>query len=423
MQMQIPVRFRAAPRRGAGATLLAAVLAVISVGAVLPSTPAHAAIRQRAFVTKVVDGDTVKVDLDGDGEFDEDVRFIGVDTPEHDMCGFTAATKHTRRLIAGRHVTLSTDVRGAMSGFRIFRRVTVVRDGATIDVSASLLEAGLGTFWPRAAQPTNMDRYHRLASRALADRRGIFSGTRCSPGPSADASLTLDLQWKGDRNDGEHVRVYNRGPGPLDLDGWKLRAGAVRRYRLRPGPSIPAGSMVTIHPTAGTDTTYHRYLGRPGNLWPDIDVYGPAGGLGEGAYLVDPGGDVRAAQMYRCRARCTPPGRDKLKITRVQYDPPGPDTENLNGEYVEVTNVSDSDVAAGRLVVDIRPFTVELEPDLVLSPGERFVVRSGRGTSTSHEYFLNSTYGPLGNDGGAVALRTYPGTFVDCAAWGWASCP
>ncbi len=64
-------------------------------------------------VTRVVDGDTLHVDIAG---ADETVRLIGVDTPEtrHPLRGIEPfgreAEKYTRSQLEGRHVLLETDV-------------------------------------------------------------------------------------------------------------------------------------------------------------------------------------------------------------------------------------------------------------------------------------------------------------------------
>ncbi|HYH60851.1 MAG TPA: thermonuclease family protein [Solirubrobacterales bacterium] len=66
-----------------------------------------------AEVTRVVDGDTAQMELDGGGE--EGVRFIGVDTPESVApgqpveCFGKKASRFTKGLIEGERVTLRFD--------------------------------------------------------------------------------------------------------------------------------------------------------------------------------------------------------------------------------------------------------------------------------------------------------------------------
>ena len=64
-------------------------------------------------MTRIVDGDTIHVDLDGR---DTTIRIIGIDTPEKDgpytdeECFGQEATRYTERSLAGRDVELEFDV-------------------------------------------------------------------------------------------------------------------------------------------------------------------------------------------------------------------------------------------------------------------------------------------------------------------------
>lgn len=57
-------------------------------------------------VVSVVDGDTIKVRINGKVET---VRYIGVNTPERDEPGFAEATQKNRQLVAFRDVRLESD--------------------------------------------------------------------------------------------------------------------------------------------------------------------------------------------------------------------------------------------------------------------------------------------------------------------------
>jgi micrococcal nuclease len=69
--------------------------------------------RSDATVTRIVDGDTIHVDLDGR---DTTIRIIGIDTPEKDgpytdeECFGQEATRYTEAALAGRDVELEFDV-------------------------------------------------------------------------------------------------------------------------------------------------------------------------------------------------------------------------------------------------------------------------------------------------------------------------
>ena len=80
-----------------------------SPGAGMP--PAGTLVAAR--VTRVVDGDTIHVDLDG---VDTTIRLIGIDTPEregpytHEECFGREASAYTERALAGREIQLEFDV-------------------------------------------------------------------------------------------------------------------------------------------------------------------------------------------------------------------------------------------------------------------------------------------------------------------------
>lgn len=413
--MRAAVPARPNPRL-AVTTVVLMSLAMLLVQAPEPAS----ALQERGRVTRVLDGDTVDVDLDGDGAADEQVRLVGLDTPEKNQCGYSVAQRKLKRLVEGRVVTLVTDNSEAFATQgRILRRVVVKRDGKRIDATAWMLRRGLGLWKPYPEEPSAMPRYRFLTSVAAEDGRNLFAGDWCSAGPAAGVRLRLDLQWKADTNRGEHIRITNLGPGEVDLSDWMIRSGRVRKYRVPKGGAIAEGRTLTIHVGSGTNGHYHRYLGSGRSLFPDIDVLDPLAGYpGEGAYLLDPGGDVRAHQLYPCVHACAHAANGKIKITEVNYDPPGNDKDKLNEEWFEVTNVSDRTVHVGRLVLDAHPYTVELPPHKRLAPNERIIVRSGSGKSTSSEYFLNSSYPVLNNGGETVMVRTYPGVIIDEYSWG-----
>ena len=96
---------------------------------------------ETAVVERVVDGDTIVVNLNGQ---EERVRYIGIDTPElarEDRpaeCGAQAATTANESLVAGNEVTLTRDVSDRDRFDRLLRYVYV---GDTF-VQAALVEEG-----------------------------------------------------------------------------------------------------------------------------------------------------------------------------------------------------------------------------------------------------------------------------------------
>ena len=125
---------------------------------------------QEGVVTRVVDGDTIHVSVDGRRER---VRYIGVDTPESRrpgtpvQCFARAASAFNARLVAGRRVRLSTDVERRDRYGRLLAYVRRLPDG--LFVNAELVRRGYATVLtvpPNVAHAVELLRLQRAARRA-----------------------------------------------------------------------------------------------------------------------------------------------------------------------------------------------------------------------------------------------------------------
>jgi micrococcal nuclease len=135
-----------------------------------------------ARVSEVVDGDTIEVELPDGGT--DDVRYIGIDTPETVKpgtpveCGGPEAHRANERLVGGRQVTLRLgDERRDHYG-RLLAYVYLPgagRSGEPIFVNAELVRRGLAR---TLAIPPNDDfaeLFERLATRAGRAGRGLWA--------------------------------------------------------------------------------------------------------------------------------------------------------------------------------------------------------------------------------------------------------
>ena len=403
---------------------LAAVTAVPLVVAG-PLAPGHAGTYATGKVTKVIDGDTVVVD----GRWI--VRLIGIDTPEHDKCGFTAATKEMKRLVGGKQVVLRSDTGKSGLRGRPERRVLVNQGGRLVDTTTVMLQKGLGVWMPRKGEVTNSRAHHLAASQAAAAGIGWFDEDRCGAGPGANGSLHMTVEWNADAADAlssaakrneEFIRIRNDNPFPLGLDGWTLRVGNDRSQTMPPGGAVAAGGTVTVHVGYGNNTATDRYLGSSVPMLQNADSTGEQH-LGSGAYLIDPQGDIRASMTWPCLVACADPASLGVHLSTVMWDPPGPDTKSLNNEYVALTNRGTAPVRTGDLVVEVWPWVYELPPDHVLAPGETVRIYGGSGGNDRLDRYLGSPIPPLHNDGGEVVVRTYDAVVLDCYRWGKGHCP
>ena len=140
-------------------------------GASTPAAPGTAT------VARVVDGDTIRVRLDGGRE--ERVRYIGIDTPESVkpgtpvQCFAKKASHFNDSLVSGREVTLRTD---AEQRDRYGRLLAYVYTGGRF-VNRELVARGYArtlTIPPNVAHAAEL---RHLARRARAAGRGLWS--RC----------------------------------------------------------------------------------------------------------------------------------------------------------------------------------------------------------------------------------------------------
>jgi micrococcal nuclease len=123
-------------------------------------------------VVEVTDGDTIEVELDGGIE---DVRYIGVDTPEVDPnigveCFGSDASELNARLVEGERVRLAFD---AERRDRYGRLLAYVYVGDTF-VNAELLRRGAARTLTIAPNDSFAERFARLAQEAANAGRGLW---------------------------------------------------------------------------------------------------------------------------------------------------------------------------------------------------------------------------------------------------------
>src|SRR5215210_3346078 len=132
-------------------------------------------------VARVVDGDTIRVELPS-GE--EAVRYIGIDTPESVKpgapveCFAKRASAFNERLVGGERVRLVRDVEARDRYGRLLAYLYRARDG--LFVNAALVRAGYAqplTIPPNVAHAGEL---RRLAAAARRAGRGLWSACRSS---------------------------------------------------------------------------------------------------------------------------------------------------------------------------------------------------------------------------------------------------
>jgi micrococcal nuclease len=171
------VRSRRTPGIGALVLLAVAVgLLVFRGDGDEPSdepAPTPSGARAKAEVTRVVDGDTIEVSLDGRAE---DVRYIGVDTPESVTpgepveCFGRRASAFNEHLVAGKAVELSFDEE---LRDRYGRLLAYVRVGNRL-VNAELLRGGFARTLTIPPNDSRAAPFARLEAAAGRAGRGLW---------------------------------------------------------------------------------------------------------------------------------------------------------------------------------------------------------------------------------------------------------
>jgi micrococcal nuclease len=136
-----------------------------------PASGGHAA----GVVTRVVDGDTVAVRIDG---ADERVRYIGVDTPETVkpgtpvQCFGRTASAYNHRLVDGQPVRLRFDAERHDRYGRLLAYVYRARDG--LFVNAALVRGGYATTLTIPPNTAHATQFAALERRARERQRGLW---------------------------------------------------------------------------------------------------------------------------------------------------------------------------------------------------------------------------------------------------------
>ena len=376
----------------------------------------------------VNDGDTIIVRLDGRTEV---IRFLGVQAFEltaynnndpgkwRGECHSVPAARFVLRTVkrAGYRVRLSspapkTDTRG-----RLIRQVDVRLDGRWRDLGQMLLRRGLVLWLHHVAEAGLNQRYSLAQQTASARGLGIFRPSACGAGPQQDAALELRIMSDPigedtDRN-GEWVRITNTGVQTVSLGGWHLgNAGPkAERFRFPAGANVAPGQSITVFNGSGAAGPAALYRDLTHNLFENSDN---GNGAGDGAYLLDPDGDVRAHTVYPCLLACSDLNQGALQVRANPIRGP---------EYVLIHNVSDRAVDLHRYQLRIKgayPFGA----DSVLAPGETMQVFVKGDPSDDTRLVRHAGYsGAYMNDaGGSARVSTYDEIDLACDAWGSGRC-
>lgn len=103
-----------------------------------------------------------------------------------------------------------------------------------------------------------------------------------------------------------------------------------------------------------------------------------------------------------------------VRISAVQFNAPGDDRENLNGEWVRITNGGDATVLlAGWTLSDKDTAGLYTFPAYILLPGESVTVYTGSGIVNETSLFMYKTEPVFANSGDEAVVRDGNGNIID----------
>ncbi len=396
-------------------------------------------------MTFVADGDTLRADIAGDGTGAErTIRMTGYNAMElsryssdpsrrRGACHAREATALVDRLVrrSRNRIRLSAQHASSRAGRRLRRTVWVRSGGRWRDLGRAVLARGLALWLPSGREFAHNREYHALAERAAAEQRGLYDPGACRPGPDQDLPIAVSANWDADGNDagnlnGEWIEVRNGGGRTLRLGGWWVRdswqrdtRGKVPGYPIPAGTEVPPGGGLRIHVGCGGGGGASLFWCLRESAFENVT--GASRHLGDGAYLFDPDGDLRASMLYPCLNACSDPLAGSVRL----------DVQPRRREAIEITNT-------GGAAIDLAGHTVKLHArgrrnayvfgypfgaGSVLNPGETLQVLPDSGPDSRLVRHLGRGEHVLSDGGGAVSLRTLTDIVTACTAWGSQRCP
>jgi len=370
-------------------------------------------------VTSIDDGDTIRVDLAGDRTRTPiRVRLTGIQAMERGECHAGEATARLAQLLrrGGNRVRLAALDPSSASQGRWRRAVAVRLSGRWRDVGRILLSEGHAVWLPNSAEHVWNGQYGRLAEAAAAKGRNLWNPAYCGAGPSDGSPLRVAVNSDADGTDGvnvngEWVRIRNLDPvNDVHLGGWWVRDSALHRYVFPDYTTLAPGESLALYVGRGTNTWTEFYWGSRKPIFDNI----AARGMGDGAFLFDFQGDLRASMTYPCITGCSDPNEGAIAIS----------ARASGREYVTLRNVSAATVDLQDYRLETPPYGYAFGRDAVLAPGEamRLDVQGDPAQDTALQKYWGKTGAILNNGGDKLRLATFRGVAIGCYAYGTARC-
>lgn len=214
--------------------------------------------RQTAQVLNVIDGDTIEVSLAG---ANRNVRYIGINTPEHDQPYFEEAVEVNRRLVEGKNVQLEDDLETFDQYGRRLAYVWV--DGVMANLE--IIRLGYANAFTVPPNVRYEEQFRQAEQEAREAGRGLWAGS--------DVALKImhiqaDAPGSDNENpNGEWIEIANQGSQPVQMLGFTLKDEANHIYTFGKF-NIAPGASFRLYSGQGQDNAGELYWGFSGeSVW------------------------------------------------------------------------------------------------------------------------------------------------------------
>jgi endonuclease YncB( thermonuclease family) len=414
------------------AMLLAAPSASARKAPCIPGQKKPKCLVWQGKVGAVDDGDTLNVRINGQRKRGlQRIRITGIQAMEltkygkkagrRGYCTGVEATELLERFIRRgrsrvRIAAISASSRAEGNRVRLRRSLLVKIGGKWVDPAAEVLKAGLALWFPNAKEWAWNKKYAKLAAEAQARGVGLFSPTAC--GATAPSPLVLKVKWDANGTDnknlnGEWVRVTNTDPLlPISLAGYTLRDSHLRPQYRFPGSAVLApGASLRVFVGRGRDSGNSFYWGLNEGIFENVE--GGKRSTGDGAYLFNRAGALRAWLQYPCRVGCRDALAGKVALAARFRGP----------EWVAVVNISAQQVNLNQYEIESSPWFFEFDSNTILNPGQRLILFVKKGRSRNRFFNWDFKTPLFADKKDAVTLRNPRGQPVACFKWGKFKCP
>lgn len=282
------------------ASLRAGLLVCVSaalLGVAQPAFGIAETLQERGRTVGVVDGDTIRVDIWGDGtNTPRKVRLTGVNANEIGECHAAAATARARALTLDRVTRLYAIDVASHSRDRMRRTVYARQpDGSFKNLARRLVGSSLANASALTDEWGRNSEYRRIEDSRKALGRRIWDKNACGNGPQAGIQIQLRVNFLGGLS-AESVTITNLDDETLRLGGWWVRNASPDRYVFPSGTRVPPGRRLILRSGSGTRSGRTHYWGATSERF--LDPTDDQTAIGGAAFLVDPHGDIRRSFRY-----------------------------------------------------------------------------------------------------------------------------